>query len=283
MSRTLDTLLQSQDEIMGERAADAMIESFDRPKAPSPGLGSVPSFEPSVAPESRIEALTNPDEFPAEQFRALGARLQQLAERRPLKTVLVTSASFREGKSLVSVNLAITLARRAGKRVLLVEGDLRKPVLGRMLGLPPRKGLSDWIRCQEPLTNFLCRIADLDLWFLPAGDSCAQPVEALQSPRIREFIDQASRLFDWILVDSAPLVVADPSILSRVVDGTLIVVRQESTQKKALQKSLGALEKVLGFVLNDATSVDPHGYRQHYMPVGTNGNGADRKPHSDSK
>jgi protein-tyrosine kinase len=271
MSRILDALKRSNEETTPE-GSTPMADALVRPGGPTlVGLDSVPSVQPALTPLSRIEALSNPNNFGAEQFRVLGARLQHLAQTRSLKTLLVTSASFQEGKSLVSLNLAITLARRAGKKVLLVEGDLRKPALCQMLGLPPLRGVSDWVQSDEPFTNFLCRVADLDLWLLPAGGSCAQPLEAIQSPRLRELPTQAAGHFDWIVIDSAPLLVADSSILSRLADGTLVVVRQERTQKKGLQKSLASLERVLGFVLNDAASMDPNGYHHYYMPARTNG------------
>jgi protein-tyrosine kinase len=281
MSRILDALRQSPEESVSESfspMADVIAVPAD---PPLDALGSVFSVQPSVAPQSRIEALTRPNDFAAEQFHVLGARLQHLAETRSLKTLLVTSASFQEGKSLVSMNLAITLAQRARKKVLLVEGDLRKPALCKMLGLPPLRGVSDWVRSNEPLTNFLCKVDDLDLWLLPAGEPCDQPLAALQSPRLRELPTQGARYFDWIVIDSTPLLVADASILSRLADGTLVVVRQESTQKKSLQKSLASLERVLGFVLNDASSIDPRDYNQYYTPIRTNGNGSGRMTASD--
>jgi protein-tyrosine kinase len=282
MSRLLDALDRSHEETTSE-GSTPMAEMHVGPGGPPPaGLGSVPSVQPVVSPQSRIEALTNPYGFAAEQFRVLGARLQHLAETRSLKTLLVTSASFQEGKSLICLNLAVTLARRGGKKVLLVEGDLRKPAVCQMLGLPPLRGVSDWVQSNEPFTNFLCRVSGLDLWLLPAGESCAQPLEVIQSPRLREFPIQAGRYFDWIVIDSAPLLVADSDILSRLADGTLVVVRQESTEKKRLQKSLASVERVLGFVLNDAASMDPHGYDQYYTPARTNGNGDGRKAPSET-
>jgi capsular exopolysaccharide synthesis family protein len=281
MSRILDALDRSKEETASE-SSTPMADMFAGPGIASiGGLSSVASVQPEVTPLSRLEAFSNPYDFAAEQFRVLGARLQHLAETRSLKTLLVTSASFQEGKSLVCLNLAVTLARRAGKKVLLVEGDLRKPALCQRLGLPPLRGISHWVQGDQPLTNFLYRVAELDIWFLPGGESCAQPLEAIQSPRMRDLPSQAARLFDWIVIDSAPLLVADSSILSRLADGALVVVRQGVTQKRRLQKSLASVEKVLGFVLNDAT-MDPHEYDHYYTPPGTNGNGARRKTMSDA-
>jgi capsular exopolysaccharide synthesis family protein len=284
MSRIFAALQRARRETQPE--SDRAISAFEvlgRPKTELPGLQSVPSFNLSLANGNRIEAFTNPYSFAAEQFRVLSARLQQLSNAHPLKTILITSADFQEGKSLVCLNLAVTFAKRANKKVLVIEGDVRKPALARMLGLPRLTGLSDWMGSNEPLTEFLCRAANLDLWLLPAGSSCDQPLELVQSPRMRELIGQASNQFDWIVMDSAPLTVADASILSRLADGTLIVARHERTHKKALQNSLGSLEKLVGFVLNDSAGSDARGYDQYYKDGRSRGNGASgSKPLSDT-
>jgi protein-tyrosine kinase len=278
MSRLLDALQRSQLHTalpgpVGLSDLPKAVES-DLPNVLDSGLESVPSFNARVRPETRLEALTTPQGFAAEQFRALAARLQHLAELRRLKTILVTSESFQEGKSLVSLNLAVTLAKRWGKKVLLMECDLRRPVLSDLLGLPPHLGISDWIRGKEQLTDCLCRIADLDLWLLPTGTCRDQPIEIVQSPRMRQLLGQVGEQFDWVLLDSAPLLVADSTILSRATDGTLLVARQECTRKKTLKRSLAGLVNVLGFVLNDAKGVHPREYEHYYSHARPRGNRA---------
>ncbi|HEX8817036.1 MAG TPA: CpsD/CapB family tyrosine-protein kinase [Terriglobales bacterium] len=227
----------------------------------------------ALAPESRLEALTTPGSFAAEQFRALAARLHHLAERRTLKTILVTSDSFQEGKTLICLNLAVTLARRSARKILLIEADLRKPALMSTLGVQPLPGLSDWVQGNQPLVNFTHQLAGLNLWTLPAGAPCEHPLEIVQSPRMRDLIDEVREQFDWVVVDSAPLLVTDANILSRLVDGTLIVARQEYTRRKRLQQSMKGIENPLGFVLNDASAADPGGYHHYYSPAKINGNG----------
>jgi protein-tyrosine kinase len=280
MSRLLSALHLSAEEVSCKEFSleEVVLEEMPVEDEPAPlrrdlplnGLSSVFSVQPSICPDSRLEALTNPGDFAAEQFRVLGARLEHLAETRSLKTLLVTSTSFREGKSLVSLNLAISLAQRSGKKVLLVEGDLRKPALCNMLGLPRLRGFSDWLHNEQPLTEFLCRLAGMDLWLLPAGETCDRPLSDAQSARLNELPKQADKHFDWIVIDSSPLLVADASVLSRVADGTLVVVRQGSTEKKALQRSLPSLERVLGFVFNDASSINPRDYKHYYSPAKPN-------------
>jgi len=274
MSRLFDALRRSQEELSPESAPIASaFELLGRPEKAAPEFEAAPSFHFAADANSRLEALTNPYSFAAEQFRVLAAHLQRLSETTGAKTVLLTSASFQEGKSLVCLNLAITLAKRSRKKVLLIEGDVRKPALSRMLGLPRISGLSECVEKSEPFAEFVCRVSELDLWFLPAGASCDHPLELVQSPRFRQLLEEAREQFDWVLIDSAPLLVADASILSRLADGTLVVVRNDKTQKQALQNSLTGLEKLLGFVLNDCAGIKPHGYDQYYAYVPRNGNG----------
>lgn len=287
MSRLLDALNRSQKDAgipgtIGLSGVPRVLGS-DVSKSLDSELESVPSFTAGLRPQTRLEALTTPHGFAAEQFRALAARLQHLADVRGLKSILITSESFQEGKSLVCLNLAVTLAKRWGKKVLLMECDLRRPAVGDLLGIPHLAGVSDWVRENKPLMNCLCRIAEIDLWLLPAGTCCDQPLEIVQSPRLRDLLGQLGEQFDWILLDSAPLLVADSTILSRVTDGTLVVARQGCTRKKTLKRSLAGLDKVLGFVLNDAKNAPPHDYEHYYsQPKPRGGNhvaaGPSRKP-----
>jgi capsular exopolysaccharide synthesis family protein len=299
MSRLLDALQQSKRETGVDSLPQTddflerdstVAEVVEHPTGPAHGMRAVPADAyrteagvPAVVslsalmPESRVEALTTPNSFAAEQFRTLGARLHHLAERRNLKTILVTSDSFQEGKTLICLNLAVTLAKRSGRKVLLIEADLRKPALMSTLGVQSLPGMSDWVRSDERLTNFIYQVGNLNLWTLPAGNQCEHPLEIVQSARMRELVEEGRDQFDWVLIDSAPLLVADANVLSRLADGTLIVVRQTHTRRKRLQQSMKGIENALGFVLNDASAADPSGYdHYYYSPVKVNGNGNGR-------
>src|SRR5207237_4980789 len=137
-------------------------------------------------------------------------RLQFLQDQRSLKRLLVSSAGVGDGKTVVSANLAITLARRLRKNVLLVDGDLRRRRIPAVFGLKNCPGLQDWHSSHTPITKFLYRLNDLSLFLLPAGTLDGDPVELLQSARTVELLSQLSALFDWILIDSPPvLLLAD--------------------------------------------------------------------------
>jgi len=228
-----------------------------------------PSLEVSVLTSSRLVFLNEPDSLAAEKFRFLGVRLRQLQQSRPLKKVLVTSTIPEEGKSTVSANLAGVLARRK-QSVLLIEGDLRRPTLAQQFGLGRLAGLGEWLQSGRQTVSNVYRLEGPDFWFLPAGNPPENPLELLQSGRLSYLMGQLANLFDWIIVDSPPLLpLADTTVWSRVTDGTLLVAREGKSEKKQLQRGLEALKKsdLLGVVLNGCAHPDHKSYYQRYSPT----------------
>jgi protein-tyrosine kinase len=225
-----------------------------------------PSLEVVPAASSRLVFMTEPDSLAAEKFRFLGVRLRQLQQSRPLKKVLVTSTIPEEGKSTVSANLAGVLARRK-QSVLLIEGDLRRPTLASQFGLGRLAGLGEWLQSGRQTVANVYRLEGPDFWFMPAGNPPENPLELLQSGRLSYLMGQLSNLFDWIIVDSPPLLpLADTTVWSRVTDGTLLVAREGKSEKKQLQRGLEALKKsdLLGVVLNGCAHPDHKSYYQRY-------------------
>jgi len=228
-----------------------------------------PSLEVSVLPTGRLVFLTEPDSLAAEKFRFLGVRLRQLQQSRPLKKVLVTSTIPEEGKSTVSANLAGVLARRK-QSVLLIEGDLRRPTLAQQFGLGRLAGLGEWLQSGRQTVSNVYRLEGPDFWFMPAGNPPENPLELLQSGRLSYLMGQLSNLFDWIIIDSPPLLpLADTTVWSRVTDGTLLVAREGKSEKKQLQRGLEVLKKsdLLGVVLNGCVHPDHKSYYQRYAPT----------------
>jgi capsular exopolysaccharide synthesis family protein len=228
-----------------------------------------PSIEVRVTGASRLAFLTEPDSLAAEKFRFLGVRLRQLQQSRPLKKVLVTSTIPEEGKSTVSANLAGVLARRK-QSVLLIEGDLRRPGLAQQFGLGRLAGLGEWLQSDRQRVTNLYRLEGPDFWFMPAGNPPENPLELLQSGRLSGLMAQLSDLFDWIIVDSPPLLpLADTTVWARVTDGTLLVAREGKSERKQLQRGLEVLKKsdLLGIVLNGCAHPDHKSYYQRYSPT----------------
>jgi polysaccharide biosynthesis transport protein len=220
-------------------------------------------LHPTGSPEARLVSLTRSGGLGAEKFLLLGTRLKHLQEHHGLKKVVLTSSGKSEGKSLVAANLAISLARNTKQKVLLLEGDLRGPVLSRLFGHNKFNGLTELLRQKEPPGKFLYRMAGLPLWILFAGTLREHPLQLLQSSRLPQLLNQFSESFDWILIDAPPLLpLADADLWTRLSDGVLLVVRENRTPKKILQKALDSLGKaaLLGLVLNEASGLDQNYY-----------------------
>ncbi len=280
MSRIHEALRKSElENRQAELAAPELpkpVQVVNSAAAQAPVLVGPRSVTVRVSPEAHLVALTAPLSLGAEKFRVLATRIENLRKDGGLKSLQVTSGATNEGKSLVSGNLAFTLARRTNSKVLLIEGDLHKPVLASMLGLDQPQGLGQW--WSEPdgeITRFMYQLNDMPLWFLTAGKAFEQPSDILQSARFGKAFAQFARSFDWIVVDSTPLLpMADVNLWSRWVDGTLLVVREGVAPISALRKGLAGLDnaKLIGVVLNEASEFDRATYYDgHY---GSRKNGA---------
>jgi protein-tyrosine kinase len=205
--------------------------------------------------EERVLASGDFPPFAEETFRVLCQRLLQVRQQRPLRTVLVTSAVPREGKTVVAINLAGVLARNSSA-VLLVDGDLRHPQLP-VLGIVPGPGLADYLVGQIEFTKAIRRVDPLGFYYVAAGFASTNPAELFQKPALEEFINQAAAAFDWVIFDSPAInLFADARHLAALLDGVLLVVRENVTPKELAEKSLVALEKafVLGMVFNASTA-----------------------------
>jgi capsular exopolysaccharide synthesis family protein len=226
------------------------------------------SVQVRVSPDSRLVAFSNPNSLGAEKFRALVTRLDHLRKQREMKSLQVTSSVINEGKTLVAGNLAVTLAKYSGSKTLLIEGDLHRPTLAALFGLSELPGLSHWWSGSdaEP-TQFVYKLDEMPLWILPAGKSCDRPSDILCSPRFANAFAQLASQFEWIVVDSTPMLpTVDANLWSRLVDGTLLVVREGVAPVKALKKGLQALDqpKLVGVVVNEVIGSDHISYNDRY-------------------
>lgn len=229
-------------------------------------LEKFPSLKISLAPQSRLVCLTDKESPTAEAIRLLGVRLRDIRRNRPLKKVLITSTIPQEGKSTISANLACALALTANEKVLLIEGDLRRPSLLRMFGIERIAGISELIKAEGQQLSDIYFLEEAGLWILPAGKSAGNPLELLQSQKLHSVMEQLAACFDWIIIDTPPVLpLADTSIWTRMADGVLLVTRQGTTQKHELQKGLEALDqkKLLGALLNGAVASEYSGYYEN--------------------
>jgi capsular exopolysaccharide synthesis family protein len=279
MSRLFEALQRSEPEgfrfdfIQAEPVANELLKTSEtntlNAGTDTHELGRFPSVPISLSRDSRLVSLSEKESLGAEKFRFLAVRLRQIQQARHLKKVLITSTIPEEGKSMISGNLAVTLARKQQK-VLLVDGDLRRPVLARKFGLAHLAGLSESLQGEpRPLTN-IYHLDGAGLWFLPAGKPPENPLELMQSGRLSELLEQLTAWFDWIIIDSPPILpLADTSVWTRIADGVLLVTREGTTQKRQLQRGLEPLNqsKLLGVVLNSCTNADHSNYYQRYVRI----------------
>ena len=232
-----------------------------------PVLATVPRFSTS---KKRKEIVTEsePHGAASEAYRSLRTNLQYLLKQRDLKSLLITSASAGEGKTVTCVNLAITLAR-SGSKVILVSADLRRPTLESYFDLPSQKGLSSWLaEPDQDLSSFISDPGIDNLRVMTSGPVPHMPAELLTSRRLGQLIEALEDSCDILLIDSPPtLAVADAAILAAHVDGTLLVVNAHKTLRSVAMRATEELNRVgaglLGIILN---AFDPTASPYYYQP-----------------
>lgn len=206
--------------------------------------------------QSSLITITNPRSPIAEAYRSLRTNLEFSSLDRPLKTLIVTSAGPDEGKSTTLANLAVTMAL-AGKQVILVDCDLRRPSLHRIFGVRNGVGLTIMIVDDEALRNPpFQETGASNLWLLPSGPLPPNPSELLGSRRMEEIIASLTEKADIVLFDAPPIIaVTDAAVLSSKVDGVLLVINAGRTKREHAQRAKALLEKVnarlVGAVLNN--------------------------------
>jgi len=205
----------------------------------------------------------------SEEFRSFRTRLYQLRAKQALKRVLISSPLPSEGKTFVAANLAQVLARQYGRRVLLIDCDLRLSNAHRPLGAPATPGMTEYLRGAADLFSIVQMGPMENLFFIPGGAVASNAAELISSPRLRQLFETVSPCFDWVIVDSPPVVpIADAVTLANQCDGVVLVVNSGSTPFDMAVKSCQDLRHrpLLGVVLNRITPKASSGqyYYEHY-------------------
>lgn len=213
--------------------------------------------EPDTANAINKRRITilQPDSYVAEQFRTLRGRIDSMATQRPIKTVSVTSANPDDGKSTSSINLAVVTSMSVGRKVLLMDCDLRKPKIHRSLGLEPEAGLAEVLLGQAKLDDAIMTVEGLTLDVLPVRTCPPNPSELLASPEMRALIEEVSRRYDQVILDTpACLGLPDSKIVTELCDGVIMVVRAGATPRDDIQTALEIIDRrrILGLLLNGA-------------------------------
>ncbi|MGZ6230068.1 MAG: polysaccharide biosynthesis tyrosine autokinase [Syntrophales bacterium] len=206
--------------------------------------------------DNKLVSFFQPGSIVAEQFRRLRTYLFRPGLQDPPRTILVTSAFSGEGKSLIAINLAISIAVELHSYALLVDCDLRNPTLSRWFGLQESKGLSDYLLAKNELSELLVKTQIDKLSLLCGGSSQENPVELIGSKKMESLVEELKWRYPdrYIIFDSSPiLATTEPSVLDKMVDAIILVVRAGETPRESIQQAIKSLktEKIIGVVLND--------------------------------
>lgn len=216
--------------------------------------------------DPRIVTYFDPKAAISEQYRILRTNIQSNNLPRSLKTIVTSSALHGEGKTITAVNLAVTMAHDLDKTVLLVDCDLRGGIVHQLLAINPALGLSDILVNDTHLEAAFYRTRINNLTVLPRGDIPHNPSELLGSKKMRRLLEQLKSKFDYIILDSPPIIpLTDACVLSSQSDGVIFIIQAHRTPRQVVEQAQNALKhihaKILGFVL---TQVEHHASKYMY-------------------
>jgi len=218
-------------------------------------LARCPRTEWSPDPRTMLFFQEDDSRVGAEEFRTLRSRLYQIREKMPLKRLMVTSALPQEGKSFVAANLAQVMVRQHGRRALVVDADLRNPGMHRHLGTAQSPGLAEYLLGECDEFAALQRGPMENLFFMPAGRIAGSAPELLSNGRLKLFLQRVEPLFDWIILDTSPVIpVSDATLVASCCDGVVMVVRSSVTPSDLARRARAEFpdKLLLGVVLNGA-------------------------------
>jgi capsular exopolysaccharide synthesis family protein len=234
----------------------------------------VPSAQPSetlgpfdAAFEGKLVVGKTAHALSVEQYRRLAAAMHELQQERDLKTLMVTSALPREGKTLTVTNLALTLSNSYARRVLLIDADLRRPSVHELLSLQNTSGLSEALR-SDGMELPLRQVSPL-LTVLTAGRADDNPMALLTSERMQRLLEESAARFDWVLLDAPPVgFMPDAGLLAGITRAILFVISAGSTPYHLVQRATAELGRdcIVGTVLNriDDVNIPATGYYREY-------------------
>lgn len=231
-----------------ERPHLAVAAPAPAPAAPAEAAAIPQRVDPALAAKLVVGGGSS---VMIEQYRRLAAVLHDAQVERGLKTVMVTSAIPREGKTLTIVNLALTLSESYDRKVLLIDADLRKPSVHTVLGVPNGAGLAEALASEGGPLPFVPVTPRLSV--LPAGHPGPSPLAGLTSDRMRTLLDECEERFDWVLLDTPPIgVLPDAQLLARLTRAVVFVIGAGTTQFPIVERAIADVgrDSIIGTVLN---------------------------------
>jgi len=286
MSRIYDALQRADQERRAGQQAETpeIAEPFAVPAAEEAAPASSDQIIEDVALRPWVPSINSLPTLgdngeSIEQFHGLRSQIYQYRDQSPFKTILISSGMPAEGKSFVAANLAMSLARNKNNKVLLIDADLRRPVQHSLLGAPISPGLTEYLAGTASASEIMQRNGNPriveagrvrhipNLTFIPAGLGSDNSLELVANHRIEELVRVLSPHFDWILIDSPPvLAFADAIDLARAADAVLLVARAATTPFDVAQRAQAAFSssRILGFVLNAVKDAPRNGSYYYY-------------------
>ncbi|MEP6962635.1 MAG: CpsD/CapB family tyrosine-protein kinase [Acidobacteriota bacterium] len=226
-----------------------------------------------TATDSLLIDAARPHEAPMEEFRTLRTRLNHMKSLQPIHNVVVSSPSPAEGKSLCAANLALAQSHLTGNTTLLADFDFRRPIVHTLFGVDRSPGITDYLLGKVPLHEAMRKVAGTNLYIMPAGEAVLNPLELLNLREVKQMLDRLPSLFQWVIMDTPPLLfAADANLLSTMSHGTLLVVRIGHTTIDSITRAMQSLctNNVLGIVVNGARRGELYSkytyYHSYYTP-----------------
>jgi receptor protein-tyrosine kinase len=239
--------------------------------APAPSVSEKIARFPSVpfnpAPDASLLDPARPGEAPAEEFRSLRTRLNHIQTLQPIHSLVITSPSPAEGKSFTAANLAIAQAQLENNFTLLADFDFRRPVIHTLFQLPRSPGITDYLQGNASLEQIIQRLEGTNLFVMTAGEAVLNPLELLNLPAAKQLVEGLPDLFNWVIIDTPPLLfAADASLLSTMAHALLLVVRIGSTTIDSVTRAMGTLcqNNILGIVVNAAQKSELYSKYTYY-------------------
>lgn len=218
--------------------------------------------------DARLVSYADPKSPVAEQYRGTMTHMMALPNISNIKIIMITSSSSQEGKTITAINSAIVLAQDLGKKVLIIDANFRKPAVDSYLNIPADKGFSDLLADKADLNEIVFETPVNNLFCICAGHTEINPVELLNHAKIENILTKLKTRFDYIIIDTPAVIpCADASIIGKIADGVILVIKAEKTRREVISRSETLLKevgaKVLGVVLTNIQYHIPEYIHKH--------------------
>ena len=237
----------------------------------SPSFYVTKNKSPKEGIDTRIVTFIDENSYISEQFKILRTNFLTLsmASEKPFKTILITSSIPQEGKGITISNLAFAMSLDKEKKVLLIDADLRKPSIHKLFGIPKSPGFSNIIEGSAGIDYFSKKPVLGNLYVIPIGDTIHNPSELLTNKKVKEFLEKVKLSFDYIFLDSPPVVnVTDAIIVGPLCDAVILVVKAEVTPKRLVEEAYnlltGAGAKPKACILTNTLASHYYRYYKYY-------------------